>query len=124
MGTISSFPLLIPDRKAGINMIEAAYKLAPLNVNSWKTLVGACHIYFVTNIVPIFINLDNLPSEDRTILLTGNNSNVSHLFKVSQCLKIQEGETQGAGRVQFKKEEMCPLQNQVSLRNNLHLISS
>ena len=108
-------------------MIEAAYKLAPLNVNSWKTLVGACHIYFVTNIVPIFINLDNLPSEDRTILLTGNNSNVSHLFKVSQCLKIQESETQGAPRwfpVQFKKEDMCPLQNQVSLRNNLPLISS
>ena len=100
-------------------MIEAAYKLAPLHVSSWKTLVGACHIYFVTNIVPIFINLDNLPSEDRTVLLTGNNSNVSHLFKVAQCLKIKEGETQGAGRVQCKKEEMCPLQNQVSIRNTI-----
>ena len=102
-------------------MIEAAYKLAPLNANSWKTLVGACHIYFVSNIVPIFINLDNLPSEDRSVLLTGNNSNVSHLFKVAQCLKIQDSETQGAGRVQCKKEEMCPLQNQVCLRNTISI---
>ena len=96
-------------------MIEAAYKLAPLNVHSWRTLVAACHIFFVSNVVPLFINLDNLPSEDRAKLLTGNNSNVSHLFKVSQCLKIQDGETAGAGRVQCKKEDMCPLQNQVSL---------
>ena len=92
-------------------MIEAAYKLAPLNVNSWKTLERACRIFYLSNIVPNFINLDSLPSEDRAVLLTGNNSNVSHLFKVSQCLKIQE--SQGAERVQCKKEDMCPLQNQV-----------
>ena len=96
-------------------MIEAAYKLAPLNVNSWKTLEQACRIFYLSNIVPNFINLDSLPSEDRAVLLTGNNSSVSHLFKVSQCLKIQDGETAGAGRVQCKKEDMCPLQNQVSL---------
>ena len=97
-------------------MIEAAYKLAPLNVNSWKTLEQACRIFYLSNIVPNFINLDSLPSEDRAVLLTGNNSSVSHLFKVSQCLKIQQ--SQGAGRVQCKKEEMCPLQNQVRRAKN------
>ena len=93
-------------------MIESAFKLAPLNVNSWKTLQKACHIFFVTNIVPNFINLDTLPQEDRAILLAGKNPNVSHLFKASQCLKIQD-EGERRERVECKKEDMCPLQHQV-----------
>ena len=97
-------------------MIESAYKLAPLNVNSWKTLQRACQIYFMRNVVPNFINLDTLPDEDRAVLLTGKNSNVSHLFKVAQCLKIQGAEATSS-RTHYKKEDMCPLQNKVSWRS-------
>jgi len=104
--------LLIFDRKAGINMIESAYKLAPLNVKSWKNLEKSCHVYFVTNIVPNFTNLDALPQEDRAILMAGKNSNVSHLFKTSQCLKIKG--TGASSIVHCKKEDMCPLQSQVA----------
>ena len=93
-------------------MIESAYKLAPLNVDSWRTLEKACHLFFMRNIVPNFIDMDNLLAEDKAVLLTGKNSNVSHLFKVAQCLKIEEG--QATPRVSCKKEDMCPLQNQVS----------
>ena len=96
-------------------MIESAYKLAPLNVNSWKTMKKSCHIFFVTNILPNFINLDALLHEDRANLLAGKNSSMSHLFKVSQCLKI-EGEG-ACSTVSCKKEDMCPLQNQVSSEN-------
>ena len=106
------FTCWVSDRTAGINMIESAYKLAPLNANSWRTLQKACQIFFIRNVVPNFINLESLPEEDRAVLLTGKNSNVSHLFKVAQCLKINSAEA-SRSTVQCKKEEMCPLQNQV-----------
>ena len=98
---------LILDRQAGINFIEAAYNLAPLKMNSFVTMQKSCHIFFVTKILPNFINLDSMPTEDQAVILQGKNSNLSHFFKMSQCLKIQRPEQTTAGT------EMCPIQRQV-----------
>ena len=48
-------------------MIEAAYRLAPLSISSFKTMQKACHIYFANKVLPNFINLDNMHSDDQAI---------------------------------------------------------
>ena len=91
-------------------MIEAAYKLAPLSISSFKTMQKACHIYFANKLLPNFINLDNMPSDDQAAIMQGKNSSVSHFFKLSQCLKLQRVEPL---TVVKNETEMCPLQRQV-----------
>ena len=91
-------------------MIEAAYKLAPLSISSFKTMQKACHIYFANKVLPNFINLDNMHSDDQAAIMHGKNSSVSHFFKLSQCLKLQRAEPL---TVVKNETEMCPLQRQV-----------
>merc|ERR1719369_862050 len=102
--------LLLLDRNAGVNMIEAAYKLAPLKFETWKVLEKSFHLYFVQNVVPKFIDVDNLPSSDKGQIINGQNSGMAHLFKSSQCLKIGSNDPPPP----CKQETMCPMQKQVS----------
>jgi len=103
--------LLLLDRNAGVNMIEAAYKLAPLKFETWKVLEKSFHLYFVQNVVPKFIDVDNLPSSDKGQIINGQNSGMAHLFKSSQCLKIDSPDSK---EPPCKQETMCPMQKQVS----------
>jgi len=103
--------LLLLDRNAGVNMIEAAYKIAPLKFETWKVLEKSFHLYFVQNVVPKFIDVDNLPSSDKGRIINGQNSGMAHLFKSSQCLKI---EAENSKEPPCKQETMCPMQKQVS----------
>jgi len=103
--------MLIIDRGAGINLIEAAYQIAPLKPGSFKTMQKACHIFFVTKVLPNFINLDTLTSDDQAQILHGRTSNLSHMFKTSQCLKIERVES---GVTVKTVGDMCPLQKQVA----------
>ena len=101
--------LLLLDRNAGVNMIEAAYQVAPIKFQTWKVLQKAFHMYFVQNVVPQFIEVDNLPTNDKSQIINGRNSGMAHLFKSSQCLKI----TPNSPQVCKKESEMCPMQKQV-----------
>ena len=71
----------------------------------------ACHIFFVTKVLPNFVNLDTLTSDDQAQILHGRTSNVSHMFKTSQCLKMERVES---GVTVKTVGDMCPLQKQVS----------
>lgn len=100
-------------------MIEAAYKLAPLSISSFKTMQKACHIYFANKVLPTFINLDTMHSDDQAAIMTGKNSSVSHFFKVSQCLKLHRTDPL---TVVKNETEMCPIQRQVGRwRTNFEL---
>ena len=70
----------------------------------------ACHIFFVTKVLPNFINLDTLTIDDQAQILHGRTSNLSHLFKTSQCMKMERLES---GETLKNEKEMCPLQRQV-----------
>ena len=72
----------------------------------------ACHIFFVNKVLPNFINLDHLTIDDQAQILHGRTSNMSHMFKTSQCLKIERVES---GMTVSAVGDMCPLQKQVSL---------
>lgn len=72
----------------------------------------SCHIFFVTKILPNFINLDSMPTEDQAAVLQGKNSNLSHFFKISQCLKITPRLPQAPCK------ELCPIQRQVCNQNS------
>ena len=74
----------------------------------------ACHIFFVTKVLPNFINLDHLTSDDQAQILHGRTSNMSHMFKTSQCLKMERVES---GMTVTAVGDMCPLQKQVSLNS-------
>jgi len=114
--------LLNYDRGAGINMIEAAYKLAPLSISSFKTMQKACHIYFANKVLPTFINLDTMHSDDQAAIMTGKNSSVSHFFKVSQCLKLHRTDPL---TVVKNETEMCPIQRQVAeIASNHEMVES
>ena len=102
--------LLLLDRNAGVNMIEAAFKVAPLKFQTWKVLEKAFQIYFSQNVVPKFIDVDNLSTHDKGQILNGQNTGMAHLFKSSQCLRI---ETPGPPPLVCKSETMCPMQKQV-----------
>ena len=103
--------LLLLDRNAGVNLIEAAYKVAPLKIKTWKTLSTSFHLYFVQNVVPKFLEVANLPTYDKSKIIHGRNSGVAHLFKSSQCLKMAPNKNQ---EVVCKKEtDVCPIQKQV-----------
>jgi len=103
--------LLMIDRSAGINFIEAAYKLAPFSLSSFKTMQKSCHIFFVTNVLPNFINLESMTAEDQAAIKHGKNSNLSHFFKVSQCMKMNRSEATATVK---NENDMCPLQRQVA----------
>jgi len=103
--------LLLLDRNAGVNMIEAAFKVAPLKFQTWKVLEKAFQIYFSQNVVPKFIDVDNMSTHDKGQILNGQNTGMAHLFKSSQCLRI---ETPGPPPLVCKSETMCPMQKQVS----------
>jgi len=103
--------LLLLDRNAGVNMIEAAYKIAPLKFETWKVLERAFHLYFVQNVVPKFIEVDNLPCSDKGQIINGQNSGMAHLFKSTQCLKIA---APNVPEPLCKEETMCPMQKQVT----------
>lgn len=104
--------LLLLDRNAGVNMIEAAYKIAPIKFTTWKVLERAFHLYFVTNVVPKFIDVDNLPTYDKGQIINGQNSGMAHLFKSSQCLKMRKNDTPEG--TPCKSENVCPMQKQVT----------
>lgn len=105
--------LLLLDRNAGVNMIEAAYKISPLKFTTWKVLEKAFHLYFVQNVVPKFIEVDNLPTYDKGQIINGQNSGMAHLFKSSQCLKMRKYNTT-IGGAPCKSENVCPMQKQVT----------
>eukprot|EP00092_Neocalanus_flemingeri_P003211 GFUD01003433.1.p1 GENE.GFUD01003433.1~~GFUD01003433.1.p1 ORF type:complete len:764 (+),score=132.24 GFUD01003433.1:47-2338(+) len=106
--------LLLLDRDAGVNMIEAAYKVAPLQFQTWKVLETAFHMYFVQNVVPKFMEVDNLPTYDKAQIISGRNSGIAHLFKSSQCLKIAKSDNENQEQVCKKESDVCPLQKQVN----------
>jgi len=115
--------LLLLDRNAGVNLIEAAYKVAPLKIKTWKTLSTSFHLYFVQNVVPKFLEVANLPTYDKSKIIHGRNSGVAHLFKSSQCLKMAPNKNQ---EVVCKKEtDVCPIQKQVlDITSNPDMVES
>lgn len=102
--------LLMFDRTAGINLLEAAYKLAPLNTAHYKSMQKACYVYFAKSILPTVLKMDELPTQAKAAIANGRNSGMSHFFKVSQCLRMERKEE----AIIVKNEEMCPLQRQVA----------
>ena len=70
----------------------------------------SCHIFFVTNVLPNFINLESMTAEDQAAIKHGKNSNLSHFFKVSQCMKMNRSEATATVK---NENDMCPLQRQV-----------
>ena len=90
-------------------MIEAAYKLAPLKLQTWKVVEKSFKLFFVQHVVPNFIDLENLPSADKGKIIHGGNSSMAHLFKSSQCMRMEP-----KSEPTCKSETMCPLQKQVN----------
>ena len=71
-----------------------------------------CHVYFVSNILPNFINLETMSTDEQAAIMHGRNSNMSHFFKMSQCLKLKRPQPM---TVVKNEQEMCPIQRQVKI---------
>ena len=89
------------NREAGLNILEATFTIAPLRMPNHIVFEEAFHLYFVTNIVPKFLENSALPSKDIGQILNGQNSQIAHLFKISQ---FKTNETRKANIKQLDTE--------------------
>ena len=82
--------LFLINREAGLNILESVYKIAPLKIHNWAILEKAFHLYFVTNVVPKFLENTILPTKDIGQIVNGQNSGMAHLFKISQFTTLDK----------------------------------
>jgi len=101
--------LLSTDRRAGINLIEAAYKISPFLTKTWKSVEKTWQQNFVKNVVPRFTAGTDFTTKDLAQIVSGKNSGISHFFKVSRCLKLDTIQKQ-----EDIESGPCPMTQQVN----------
>ena len=78
------------NKEAGLNILEAALKIAPLKSQNWVVLEKSLNLYFVRNIFPKFLDNTSLLTKDISQILNGENSKMANLFKVSQYTTLDK----------------------------------
>ena len=115
------------NREAGLNILEATFTIAPLKMPNRIILAQAFHLYFVTNIVPKLLENSNLPSKDIAQILNGENSEISHLFKITQ-FKTKERREENVLQLDlsFKKDVSDMMNNfrEIENPNMVEMISN
>jgi len=120
--------LLLLDRNAGVNLIEASFQITPLTFRTYQVLEKAFQLYFLQNIVPQFTQGTKLTMKDISQITSGDNGGIAHQFKVSQCLKIKdvEGEVKEERPAACKTEgDHCPISKQLNdVTSNKDIVES
>ena len=80
--------LLLQNKDAGLNVLEALLKIAPIRIQNFKYLEDIFHLIFTRNIVPKLLENADLPTKDIGQLINGQNSAISHMFKLHQFTKM------------------------------------
>ena len=83
--------LFLQNKDAGLqdrNVLEALLKIAPIKIQNFKYLEDIFHLIFTRNIVPKLLENVDLPTKDIGQLINGQNSAISHMFKLHQFTKM------------------------------------
>ena len=80
--------LFLQNNDAGLNVLEALLKIAPIRIQNFKYLEDIFHLIFTRNIVPKLLENADLPAKDIGQLINGRNSAISHMFKLHQFTKM------------------------------------
>jgi len=84
--------LFLQDTAAGLNILEAMCRIAPLKMKNFKYLEEIFHQIFTGNIVPKLLENDDFPTKDVGQIIHGQNSAISHMFKMHQFTKMENTE--------------------------------
>ena len=84
--------LFLQNKDAGLNVLEAMFKIAPIKIQNFKYLEDIFHLIFTRNIVPKLLENADLPSKAIGQLINGQNSAISHMFKLHQFTKMDDTE--------------------------------
>ena len=84
--------LFLQDTAAGLNILEAMCRIAPLKMKNFKYLEEIFHQIFTGNIVPKLLENDDIPTKDVGQIIHGQNSAISHMFKMHQFTKMENTE--------------------------------
>ena len=87
-GWLKTLFLQTPD--AGLNVLESMLKIAPLKIQNFKYLENIYHLIFTRNVVPKLLENADLPANDVGQLINGENSAISHMFKLHQFTKMND----------------------------------
>ena len=82
--------LLLQNKDAGMNVLEALLKIAPIKIQNFRYLEDIFHLIFSKNTVPKLIENAGLPTKDIGQLINGQNSEISHMFKLHQFTKMND----------------------------------
>jgi hypothetical protein len=65
--------LFLQNKDAGLNVLEALLKIAPIKIQNFRYLEGIFHLVFTRNIVPKLLENADLPTKDIGQLINGQN---------------------------------------------------
>ena len=82
--------LFLQNKDAGLNVLEALLKIAPIKIQNFKYLEDIFHLIFTRNIVPKLLENADLATKDIGQLINGQNSAISHMFKLHQFTKMDQ----------------------------------
>ena len=102
--------LLLLNRDAGINLIESSYRVKPIKYETWTWLVLSRSMDFSQNILPHFMEGQNIPSQQFRQLINGTNLAVAHTFKTSLWIQLLCREQES---VDVTRKGGCPIARQV-----------
>jgi hypothetical protein len=80
--------LLLLNRDAGINLIEASFRVEPIKYETWTWLIQSWSLAFSQNVLPHFTKGHSITSREFSQLINGSNLYVAHTFKSSMCILI------------------------------------
>ena len=75
-----------------MNILEVMLKIAPIKIQNFKYMEDIFHLIFTRNIVPKLLENAELPSKDIGQLINGQNSAISHMFKLHHFTKMDDTE--------------------------------
>ena len=84
--------LFLLNKDAGLNVLEALFKITPIKIEHFKYLEDIFHLSFTQTVVPKLLENADLPTKDIGQLINGQSSAISHMFKMHQFTKMDQTE--------------------------------